>query len=224
MSTTHDEVLAALLAEQDPMMPVNEAQIEALKHRSGRDCGSCSLCCRVLDIDELKKPGGQWCKHCRPGNGGCSIYSDRPSICRTFACRWIIDPSVEDYWFPKHSKMVVDERFDPSGSGASAIIISVDPGYPNRWREAPYYNDIKYWALQGLKQKPSRMTMVAVNKKKYLILSHREVEATGKFPLIFRRGDDHYDCMLATSEADAMEAYKLNPSAAEEFLRNQASV
>jgi hypothetical protein len=54
-----------------------------------RRCGSCSLCCRLPSIAALEKPIDTWCMHCRPGNGGCSIYADRPPACRMFNCGWL---------------------------------------------------------------------------------------------------------------------------------------
>jgi len=55
-----------------------------------RSCGSCSLCCKLLSIEGVEdRPGWTWCKHCRPGKGGCSIYDDRPHACRSFVCGWL---------------------------------------------------------------------------------------------------------------------------------------
>jgi hypothetical protein len=54
----------------------------------GRECGSCVICCKTLEIDEpgLRKPAGTLCPHC-PGTG-CAIYADRPGLCRTWYCMW----------------------------------------------------------------------------------------------------------------------------------------
>ena len=30
----------------------------------GRACGSCTLCCKTMGVDELAKPPGVWCQHC----------------------------------------------------------------------------------------------------------------------------------------------------------------
>ncbi len=48
-----------------------------------RSCGACSMCCYVPPIDEpeIKKEANVWCRHCRPGHGGCSIYEQRPASC-----------------------------------------------------------------------------------------------------------------------------------------------
>lgn len=54
-----------------------------------RRCGPCDLCCTVLRVDALKKPGGRPCRHQRPGTGGCGIYADRPGICRDYRCLWL---------------------------------------------------------------------------------------------------------------------------------------
>jgi Fe-S-cluster containining protein len=53
-----------------------------------RACGSCSLCCTVLRVDEIAKLGGTPCQHLRPDNG-CEIYDQRPGICRAYRCLWL---------------------------------------------------------------------------------------------------------------------------------------
>lgn len=54
-----------------------------------RKCGSCSVCCKSLRIEEpeLKKFAGVPCQHLK-AQGGCPIYNDRPSLCRTWYCGW----------------------------------------------------------------------------------------------------------------------------------------
>jgi len=52
-----------------------------------RECGSCSLCCTVLRVDELDKAAGRDCPHQR-GEHGCGIYAKRPQICRGYECLW----------------------------------------------------------------------------------------------------------------------------------------
>jgi Fe-S-cluster containining protein len=50
-----------------------------------RSCGECTLCCSIQNIEELNKPEGVKCRHC---NNGCTIYEDRPTVCREFNCLW----------------------------------------------------------------------------------------------------------------------------------------
>lgn len=62
---------------------------------NARACGACSLCCRVLRVDEIGKLGGDPCIHQR-GSGGCGIHATRPDICRAYRCLWLaggLDPS-----------------------------------------------------------------------------------------------------------------------------------
>ncbi len=58
-----------------------------------RTCGSCSVCCISLLIDQptLKKQAGVPCANLRP-QGGCSIYPDRPPVCKTWHCGWRMFP------------------------------------------------------------------------------------------------------------------------------------
>ena len=56
----------------------------------GKACGPCTFCCKVLEIDELKKPAGPFCAFCVPG-GGCKTYETRPAVCRDFHCLWKSD-------------------------------------------------------------------------------------------------------------------------------------
>ena len=30
----------------------------------GRTCGTCTLCCKAVAVEELAKPIGDWCPHC----------------------------------------------------------------------------------------------------------------------------------------------------------------
>jgi hypothetical protein len=56
-----------------------------------RACGPCSLCCTLLRVDELGKPGGAPCVHQRAGRAGgaCAIHPDRPGVCRAYRCLWL---------------------------------------------------------------------------------------------------------------------------------------
>lgn len=54
----------------------------------GKNCGECTLCCKLLAVKEFKKPIGIMCEHCSPDHG-CTIYEDRPQRCRNFECLWL---------------------------------------------------------------------------------------------------------------------------------------
>jgi hypothetical protein len=52
----------------------------------GRECGSCTACCKVFQIPELNKPRYVLCSHCTGSQ--CGIYETRPKVCREYYCLW----------------------------------------------------------------------------------------------------------------------------------------
>jgi hypothetical protein len=113
-----------------------------------------------MAVDEIKKERGVWCAHA--GHAGCHIYETRPGACRDFNCRWLADSRFGEWWYPQKSKIVVDAQIDETGMTVS---FHVDPKYPGRWREDPYFRDIKAIAAAGLKQKPGWLTVVVVGRR-----------------------------------------------------------
>jgi len=103
-----------------------------------RTCGDCSLCCLLFHVPELEKPADQWCSHCRPGHGGCSIYEQRAPVCRGFRCLWL-DPTgpLSDAWFPKTSGIIAYLEPD-ADTGEMVLHLLVDPQTPDRWNEEPF--------------------------------------------------------------------------------------
>jgi hypothetical protein len=53
---------------------------------TSRSCGECEECCRVIGVEELKKPFHTTCAH-QTGKG-CAIYGNHPSECKTYTCVW----------------------------------------------------------------------------------------------------------------------------------------
>ena len=109
-----------------------EAVVEAGKALSGRACGTCPMCCHVLDIEtpELSKPANSWCSRCRPGHGGCSIYATRPPVCRSFGCAWLVNEKVADYWVPRQAKIVAHMAHEDDGTLVYAF--NVDQKIPQQ--------------------------------------------------------------------------------------------
>jgi hypothetical protein len=148
---------------------------------AGRACGKCSLCCKVLGIGELAKPAGSWCTHCRPGKVGCLIYEDRPSECRTFNCLWLTNAELDVAWHPLTAKIVAHLE-----DGGNRVAVRVDPAFPTRWREEPYYGRLKQWARYGVDHRAQ--VVVYVGKRAIVVLPNKDVDlgplATGDFIMI----------------------------------------
>jgi len=53
-----------------------------------RSCGTCSLCCTVMGVEELKKPRDHRCEFLNV-LGRCSCYATRPQSCADFECLWL---------------------------------------------------------------------------------------------------------------------------------------
>lgn len=64
------------------------------------ECGECTLCCELLNINSLKatkgniieaiiidSPAGSLCEHCIEKKG-CGVHEERPKICRDYFCAY----------------------------------------------------------------------------------------------------------------------------------------
>jgi hypothetical protein len=143
---------------------VSEAAQPTVK---GRSCGSCTLCCKLLKIPETESGQGEWCRHCQQGKG-CAIYAERPERCREFMCGYLIWDAVPDHWHPAKSRIVVVSEM------GFRINFTVDPGAPGRWRDEPWYGELRALAQLGFAE--NRQVLVTVGQKVTAILPDREVE------------------------------------------------
>jgi hypothetical protein len=89
-----------------------------------RSCGDCTFCCKPLAIEELQKPAGILCGHCKPGVG-CGIYPDRPEACRGFQCAWLTTDILPEDWRPDKIKAMVV-------GGAEAKVLTMWVSYFDR--------------------------------------------------------------------------------------------
>ncbi len=151
---------------------------------SGRTCGSCSLCCKVMPVQALNKPAGQWCVHAVPGSG-CAVHADRPSACRSFFCAWRLDPNLGPEWKPEASRLVLST--DPA---RRALMVTVDPGMPLAWKRAPYYARLKQLSDMAFRQ--DQKVLVDLRGHITVILPDRDVAigvvAPGEDIAVWREG------------------------------------
>ena len=137
-----------------------------------RECGTCTLCCKVVGVLEIAKPAGVWCPHCKGGGKRCTIYDTRFASCRAFYCQWMIEKSLGPEWKPEHAKFVLVKSDD--GHRLSAC---VDPGYPSAWRRSPYYENLKLWAAEGIRRSPDiHLVDVMIGSRCIVILPGRDVD------------------------------------------------
>ncbi len=108
-----------------------------------KTCGSCTFCCKVMAIDELRKPSGAWCPNCAIGSG-CKIYDTRPGDCRDFICQWLAVPEMPDAFRPDKIKVVL--AAPEMGAGLTA---HCDTANPMAWRKEPIYSILKRYATEG---------------------------------------------------------------------------
>jgi hypothetical protein len=146
----------------------NRQDFESPRIVPGRACGSCSLCCKLPQIDELEKPVGKWCIHCTPGRGGCTIYERRPKECRKFYCSWMFTPELGPEWQPTTAKMFILQET------SEHIAVYVDPGSPTAWRREPYYSQLKAWARVGADR--GTQIVVYIKNNAIAILPNKEVD------------------------------------------------
>lgn len=143
-----------------------------------RQCGSCSACCTMLEVTAVGKSANEWCKHCDAGKG-CTIYDDRPQMCRSFSCAWL-QGHLDDDWFPEKAGMVVHFSQD-------AVNVHVDPACPDRWRQEPYASKLCEWSLNGIRMSGNRnyATLVVVGSDKFLLLGRTAVPEPTLFGTAF---------------------------------------
>jgi hypothetical protein len=136
---------------------------------AGRDCGTCTLCCKVVAVEEVAKPNGVWCRHCVAGKR-CTIYASRPQSCREFYCQWMMEKGLGPEWKPERAKFALVVN---AGGHITAFC---DPGLPGAWRKSPYYETMKRWAAEGVRANPTRIVMVRTGLRGMVVLPDREVD------------------------------------------------
>ncbi|HLH10880.1 MAG TPA: hypothetical protein VKV77_03250 [Methylovirgula sp.] len=109
----------------------------------GKACGACSLCCKILEIEELQKPAGPACENCVAG-GGCAIYEMRPDVCRDFECLWKSDRSLSSQMRPDRVGTLLMEDEDTEEYRAVC-----DPETPFAWRTPIVFKHLVSVAKSG---------------------------------------------------------------------------
>ncbi len=114
--------------------PTDNSAASGRAHRAlpGRECGSCTMCCKTMSVQEIDKPNNVWCRHVR-NHSSCAIYETRPNSCRTFDCLWLRGIGT-DAMRPDRSRVVMVEAEGEAG-GPKGFAAILDPTRPLAWQE-----------------------------------------------------------------------------------------
>lgn len=134
-----------------------------------RECGSCTLCCKLLFVESLGKPQGQWCERCAVG-AGCRMYDVRPMECRAFVCGFLTVGELDESWRPSLSKLIV--CFE--GGESKTVYVHVDPGRADAWKRSPYYQKLKEWSVRAAAGRGQ--VIVKIGTRAIVILPDKDVD------------------------------------------------
>jgi hypothetical protein len=130
-------------------------------------CGSCTLCCKLMEIEELAKPAGSWCPQAEPGQG-CKCYGDRPASCRVFECIWLQtqkDPAAK---FPPHLRPDRCRAVLTTSDDGENLIVHIDPSRPDAHKEPALDHLIRSFVR-------ARTAVILVTGSRRKLLTLREV-------------------------------------------------
>jgi hypothetical protein len=108
-----------------------------------RECGECTLCCKLLPVLELDKPANIRCKHQRQIKG-CLVYhtNKMPLSCHVWNCRWLVSDDTHDLARPDRSHYVIDITPDfviavDRGENIKIQVVQIwcDANYPDAWKD-----------------------------------------------------------------------------------------
>lgn len=109
-----------------------------------KDCGSCAICCKFLEIPALEKKADTWCSHCNIGkHHSCGIYEDRPEDCVNFNCFWKAEEWY-DWLRPDRSKVLFE-----SLPGVETVMVTTDKGRPDAWKKKEVVRVIEILRKKG---------------------------------------------------------------------------
>tara|TARA_R110000772_G_scaffold20466_2_gene56803 strand:+ start:93657 stop:94112 length:456 start_codon:yes stop_codon:yes gene_type:complete len=100
-----------------------------------RECGECTLCCKLLDIPWMESLPNTYCSKCEI-NKGCTIFKSVPKKCSDYNCEYLKSETMGDELKPNVCNVIFEEI-------AKTIHLAlVDPDYINAWKEEPVMNHI----------------------------------------------------------------------------------
>lgn len=116
------------------------------------DCGSCNLCCLLLDIKSLAKPAHILCWNTGL-HGGCAVHKEKPEVCAGFKCLWLQsqdypDPLTRGIRSTRPDQCHVMFIVDPENENHR--FCHVDPAHRSAWRQPPVSDYIDKALASGM--------------------------------------------------------------------------
>lgn len=161
-----------------------------------KSCGTCTLCCKLFDVDWLDqpKPAGQWCHHCKPGRG-CAIWQNVPAQCASYYCVWRVDPELGPEWKPERARFILTHAHEDA-----PLAIILDAGAPDAHRREPYWSALLKTARQHLEGRGSTIVIFR-GRHRALLMPEGEVEIPAGISLQEIRIDRYERAGIATFKA-----------------------
>lgn len=121
-----------------------------------KSCGSCTLCCELVPVEEIGLPAFTRCPklHSLPEmKVGCSIYSTRPRSCKAWNCQWLVEEDWPDDLRPDRCGVVVDilpDLIRVNGIELAAWQMWAAPGFEMAFQHQPVLSVVMALADQKI--------------------------------------------------------------------------
>lgn len=129
-----------------------------------RTCGECTMCCKLLAVEELDKPAGSWCKLVQIGKG-CGDYENRPASCRAFECMWLQTENISDDMRPDLVRAVLSMTTD-----GRRIQVHIDPATPDHYKK----NSVLAEFIYGVRENGLDVIVVSEKDGKRVFLPSKQ--------------------------------------------------
>lgn len=89
-----------------------------------------------------------------------------------------MSPKVGHEWFPLLSHMILSLGVF---NGVQCVTCTVDPDYPDVWKDAPYYQQLKAMSLRGLHVRSADeilLVHIRIHDRVWLVLPEKDIEIT----------------------------------------------
>ena len=94
-----------------------------------RECGDCTKCCEgslVLTVQGNAINKSNPCHFVSMGKcNGCTIYEQRPQVCKDFECEWILDSSIPEWLKPSVSGIIMIKQ-EPNNDMTYYEVVETD--------------------------------------------------------------------------------------------------